>query len=150
MSLRHLRREETVGRGADAFARCRERLLAYTFYPPRIVTAPGPVREGATLHQRIRVGPLRFRGPVKVLALWDEPDRVGYRYEALPGHVERGVAEFELRVTAEGDVRFRIESHSAPAHPLARAFAPLARALQRRAYAGAFKSMREAAGERPR
>lgn len=144
MKLRHVRHEEVVGRGADAFARARRMLLDYTFYPASLVTAPGPVVADTVLRQRIRVGPLRFDGPVRVVAWWDEPTRVGYRYEALPGHVERGTAEFELTLAGD-DVRLRIESRSAPAHWLARIGAPLARAVQRRAYASAFKSLRRAA-----
>lgn len=98
------------------------------------------------LHQRVRVGPLRFDGPVLVIALWDEPTRAGYRYEALPGHVERGIATFELTLAGD-NVRFRIESDSAPAHWLARLGAPIARRVQRYAVDEAFKSMRRAAKE---
>lgn len=143
--LRHMRREERIGSGTAAFARAREMLFRYTFYPPSIVSAPGPIVAGTVLYQRVRVGPLRFDGPVRVLATWDEPARAGYRYEALPGHAERGVATFEITLV-EDEVRFRIESESAMAHWLARAGEPLARMVQRRAIDGAFKRMRAAAG----
>ena len=146
MSSRHVRREETIGRGTLAFARARALLFAYAFYPASLVTAPGPVVADMILRQKIRVGPLRFDGPVRVIEWWDEPTRAGYRYEALPGHVERGAAEFELSMVGD-EVRFRIESRSEQAHWLARLGAPVARRVQRHAYAKAFEKMREACRE---
>lgn len=146
MTLRHVRREEAIARGAEAFARARECLFSYAFYPASLVTAPGPVVADMVLHQRIRVGPLRFAGPVRVVEWWNEPTRAGYRYEALPGHVERGVAEFEIALVGE-EVRFRIESRSEQAHWLARLGAPFARRVQRYAYAKAFERMRAACRE---
>ena len=146
MSSRHVRREEAIGRGAEAFARARTLLFAYGFYPASLVTAPGPVVADMVLHQKIRVGPLRFDGPVRVIEWWDEATRAGYRYEALPGHVERGHAEFELALVGD-EVRFRIESRSEQAHWLARLGAPLARRVQQYAYAQAFEAMRRACGE---
>lgn len=144
MKFRHIRRVETIGFGGEAFARARTMLFAYTFYPPSLVSAPGPIVDGMILHQKVRVGPLRFDGPVRVVERWDEPPRVGYRYEALPAHVEHGVATFEL--TREGDqVRFRIESDSAMRHWLARLGAPIARRVQRHAVDEAFKNLRRAA-----
>lgn len=156
MALRHAAREEIVFSGAgakDAFDRCFGVLWSYRFYPPHRVTGEfvsetgGPVK-GALIQQRIRVGPLHFRGPVLIVDVWDHPTprgrTAGYGYEALPGHVERGTSSFRLKL--EGDeVIFRIESHSAPAHWLARLFAPLARLLQRRGVAKAFAAMRHAA-----
>lgn len=91
-------REEVVHTGPDApaaFVRCRALLWSYRFYPPSIVQ--GDLRapaKGVIIDQRIRAGPLRFRGPVRIEDVWDRETpsgRVcGYRYDALPGHVERG------------------------------------------------------------
>lgn len=152
MRLRHAAREETIFSGADAghaFARCRALLWSYRFYPSSMVsgsfeTPTGGPEVGTVMRQRIPIGPLVFRGPVRVLDVRDEPARAGYRYEALPGHVERGTAVFEVR--REGcDVRFRIASESAPAHPLARLVPAFARWRQERAVDAAFKRMRAAA-----
>lgn len=143
-------RDETIhaGPGADdAFARARETLWRYRFYPPSIVSGElAAPAVGAVIDQTIRAGPLRFRGPVRLTRVWDEPTRCGYRYEALPGHAERGWAEFEL--TREGDkVRFRITSDAAFVHWLARIGGPVARWHRGRAIDGAFARMRAAAGE---
>ena len=141
-------RDETVfaGPGADAaYAGAREALWRYRFYPPSIVSGElAAPAVGVVIHQAIRAGPLRFRGPVRVTRVWAEADRCGYRYEALPGHAERGWAEFEL--TRVGDaVRFRITSDAAFAHWLARLGGPVARWHRARAIDGAFTRMREAA-----
>ncbi|HUR67914.1 MAG TPA: DUF1990 family protein [Candidatus Thermoplasmatota archaeon] len=146
MRMRRVEREETVGRGAEAFARARRMLFDYAFYPPSLVSAPERPALGVTLHQQVRIGPLRFDGPALVSAFWDDPSRAGFAYEALPGHAESGWISFDLHLADEGDVRFCIVSESAPAHWLARLGAPVARAVQRRAYAAAFKRMREACG----
>ena len=150
MRLRHASREEVVFTGAGtraAFERCRALLWSYRFYPSSLVTtsfAKEKPRVGEVLRQQIRVGPLRFHGPVRVLDVRDEPARAGYRYEAMPGDVERGIASFDLALSGD-TVRFCIESDSAPAHWLARLFPFIARAIQRRAVEGAFASMRSAA-----
>lgn len=85
---------------------------------------------------------MRFDGPVRVLDLWDAPTRVGDRYGALEGHVERRVAEFEVWLDGD-EVLFRIESRSALRHWLARLGYPIARVFQKRAIDGAYRQMRE-------
>lgn len=149
--LRHALREEPIFAGppeqaAAAFERARDLLFRYRFYPPSLVSAAPPtgvVREGDVLRQRIRAGPLRFDGQVRVVRVLEGPV-VGYRYVALDEHPEEGEIEFRLRRDARG-VRFAIESWSAPRHWLARLGAPVARLVQARATEGAFRRMREAA-----
>lgn len=151
LPLRHAEREEILFSGPDAeaaFSRARAMLWAYRFYPPSIAAAATPrIEVGEVIHQRVRLWPLTFPGPVLLTHVWDGPARAGYSYEALPGHVERGRATYEVWRSGE-DVRFRIATDSAPQHWLARLGAPVARWLQRRAAAGAFQRMRaQAAGQ---
>ena len=155
--LRHLLRDEVVFAGPDAsqaFDRAKAQVLGFTIYDRRMVAAdlpPGGVRAGLEFVQRLRVGPfglLRLKGPVRVLDVWDRATprgrEAGFTYEALPGHVEVGRATFA--VALEGDeVSFRIESRSAPGPWFVRLGAPVARLMQRRAYAQAFRRMRAAA-----
>ena len=155
-TLRHDLREETLfaGPGAEeVFSRAAEVLMGYRFYPSeilegRVSTPDGRIREGALIDQRIRAGPLVFRGPVRVLDAWDRATSTGraagFRYEALEGHPERGTASFEL-VLDGSTVRLRIESRYALRHWLARLGAPFAQRLRRRAIDGAFDRMRGAA-----
>lgn len=149
--LRHQLREEVVhaGPGAGvAFDKARRQVLHFTVYDRSLVSAdlpPAGVAPGLAFVQRMRVGPLRLKGPVRVLDVWDRATptgrEAGFTYEALPGHVEVGQATFA--VTWAGDqVRFRVESRSAPGPWFVRVGAPVARVMQRRAYAQAFARMR--------
>lgn len=144
------------GPGADAaFAKARRQVLGFTVYDRKLVAADlpgGTVAPGLRFVQRMRVGPLRLKGPVRVLDVWDgatkDGRRAGFTYEALPGHVEVGEATFA--VTLAGDaVSFRIESRSRPGPWFVRLASPLARSMQRRAYGQAFRRMRDLLGEPP-
>ncbi|MFO1533002.1 MAG: DUF1990 family protein [Thermoplasmatota archaeon] len=152
----HSQRDEILfqGPGAEAaFERARALLFAFGFYAPKVVAElpKGGLAPGVLLQQHARVGPLRFAGPVRVFDVWDRASssgrEAGFSYEALPGHVERGVAQFALALKADV-VSFRIESDSAPAKWFAKLGAPVARVVQRRAVAHAFRNMR--AATRPR
>src|SRR5215212_2456922 len=104
---------------AAAFARLRDRLMTYDVFPPNIVRAticpPGRITAGATIVQRIGIGPLALEAAVRVVDVWDrvvgdlegEPGGVrvaGFRYVTLRGHPECGVASFEVRVGPKGEV----------------------------------------------
>ena len=146
--LRHQLRDEAVFSGpgaAAAFAKARLQVLGFSIYDRRLVAADlpgGVVSPGLEFVQRMRVGPLRLKGPVRVLEVWDGPGEAGFTYEALPGHVEVGTATFAV-ARAGNEVRFRIESRSRPGPWFVRLAAPLARAMQKRAYAQAFRRMRD-------
>jgi uncharacterized protein (UPF0548 family) len=158
MRLRHQSREEVVFEGSvagakAAFEEAKAIVLGFTVYDARLVAADlpaGGVSPGLEFVQRLRVGPfglLRLKGPVRVLDVWDRlmptGREAGFTYRALPGHPEAGEATFA--VLLEGRmVRFRIESRSAPARWFTRLGAPVARLVQRRAYAQAFARMRQA------
>lgn len=155
--LRHQLREEVVHSGpgaAEAFEKARRQVLHFNVYDRSLVAADlpaGGVAPGLAFVQRMRVGPLRLKGPVRVLDVWDRAvpggREAGFTYAALPGHVEVGEATFAVALAGE-QVRFRIESRSAPGPWFVRAAAPAARLMQRRAYAQAFRRMRELVGRR--
>jgi uncharacterized protein (UPF0548 family) len=152
--LRELIQEQTVFQGPDAagaFERCRAILFAFEFYDPGIVTArvsSQGVQVGERLEQRIRLGPLRFLGPVRVLDRWEQTSpegrEAGFAYEALPGHLEKGIASFSLRRQGS-QVLFRIHSHSAAAAWFVRLGGPAARWMQRRVGRTAMRRMAQAA-----
>ena len=151
MRLRHLLRDEVVYEGpraSDAFAKARAQVFGFTVYDPRTVSVDLPaagLAPGVEFVQRLRVGPLRLKGPVRVTATWDRKTQdgreAGFTYLALPGHVEVGEATFA--VTRQGrTVRLRIESHSAPGRWFVRLGAPMARRVQAGAVRKAFVRMR--------
>ncbi len=149
-ALRHFVQDEAIYLGADAaaaFERAKSALFGFQFYAPRVTASipGGRIQEAQEFMQRARFGPLSFKGPVRVVRCWDENGitfwNAGFTYEALPGHVERGVASFGLTLRGN-EVRFRIASDSAPAKWFVRLSTPVARRMQAKAVRHAFAQMR--------
>ena len=59
-------------------------------------------------------GGVRILEPVEVLAVVEEPDRVGFAYRTLPGHPVSGEEAFVVR-RVDGRVEFTIRSLTRPA-----------------------------------
>ena len=122
-----------------AFARVRDRLLAYDIFPPahiRYAICPaGPIRAKATIIQRIQLGPLALETAVRVIEAWDRLEGgvrdAGFSYVTLQGHPERGVASFRVQLAEAGAVTVLIDARSRPGLLLTRLGRPIARALQR-------------------
>jgi uncharacterized protein (UPF0548 family) len=112
-----------------------DRLFRYDIFPPgrlrsRVCTPDGIVALGATIVQRVRLGPLVLETAVRVIEL--ERSAVGARfaYATVAGHAERGIASFEVALEA-ADVRFTARAWSRPGNLAARLGRPLARSFQR-------------------
>lgn len=80
----------------------------------------------------MRLGPpgVGVRVPCRVVAVLDEPDRIGFSYGTLPGHPERGEELFVVERRGEHAV-VRIRAFSRPGTALSRAFGPLGRVAQK-------------------
>lgn len=61
-----------------------------------------------------RIGPLRVREPVQVVALIDEPDRRGFAYGTLTGHPLRGEEAFVVQRLPDGSVWITVRSMTRP------------------------------------
>jgi uncharacterized protein (UPF0548 family) len=103
-----------------------------------------PVRPGLTFAFwfRLPVGCVTATG--RVVYVTDEPDRRGFGYGTLPGHPECGEEAFHL-VRQGSQLVFKVRAFSRPRHPLARAGAPVSRALQVRMNRAYLSAMRAAA-----
>ena len=113
---------------AALFEAARERLWTYRIFAAgrmeaKVCTPEGRVMEGATIVQRIFVGPTAIETAVRVTATWAD----GFEYITLPGHPELGVARFSLVAG-----HFEIESWSRPGTWLTALGAPFSRWMQRR------------------
>ncbi len=124
----------------------RERLLTYDIFPPNIVHATiypaGRVAACSTIVQRVVVGPVALEAAVRVIEVWDHPPTrdddglrgggsVGFCYVTLEGHPERGVASFEVRLKATGEVTVVMEARSCAGNWITRVGRPFARVFQR-------------------
>jgi uncharacterized protein (UPF0548 family) len=111
------------------------RLFRYDIFPPerlrpRVCTPDGVVALGATIVQRVRLGPLALETAVRVIELERTPFGGRFAYATIAGHPERGIASFE--VAQQGaDVRFTVRAWSRPGNLAARLGRPLARPFQR-------------------
>jgi uncharacterized protein (UPF0548 family) len=134
-----------VGRGDDAFARACEQLRRWRQH--RAIAAsvhPGlpPLEEGTTLLVLLPLVVATLVVPCRVVAVVDEPDRFGFAYGTLPGHVETGEEAFVVERRPDGEVRFTVRVVAEPATPVLRAIGPLVAVGQRVAVARYLRGLR--------
>jgi len=124
------------------FHRAVDALLAYDVFPPQqmralVCTSNNRVSMGATIVQRIFLGPIGFEVAVRVVDVFSgeagSERRSGFTYATLQGHMEKGISSFIVEQKPGGPVSFSIETRSRPGHWLIRFSGPLARLIQKRA-----------------
>ncbi|CAB4749467.1 unannotated protein [freshwater metagenome] len=120
-----------VGRGFDEAA-----ALLMTWQVPvraglRVAPSAPRVALDEVVEMRLGLGPLAVRIPCRVVAVVDEPDRVGFAYGTLPGHPECGEELFLLERGAQGEPVFTIRAFSRPGTVLTKVGGPAARWFQR-------------------
>jgi hypothetical protein len=107
-----------------------EFLFAYDIFPKWLMRAKTQWRHedramqiGDIIVQRAILPPIGFglcaEFAVRISAIFSEPTKVGFAYETLDGHLERGVSEFYFEERSD-DIFFVIQTHSEPAHWLSR------------------------------
>ncbi|MBA2283233.1 MAG: DUF1990 domain-containing protein [Acidimicrobiia bacterium] len=128
----HHRLVRALGEGEDVFARAATGVRAWEAHRGAGVDVhPGdPPALGATVVQRIALGPATVLACCRVVAVVDEPRRSGFAYGTLPLHPERGEESFVVALDDDGTVRFRVVAFSRFAHPLTRLGAPVTRRVQ--------------------
>jgi hypothetical protein len=82
------------------------------------------IRIGDTIVQQAHLPPLRRLSVkmifgVRICAVINEPARIGFSYETLEGHAERGISTFLLE-QADGQIVFSIHTFSKPGNLLTR------------------------------
>ena len=116
-------------------------LFAYDIFPRFLMRAEAQwVREGRAMRvgdiivQRAVLPPIGFglcaEFAVRISALINQPSKLGFAYETLAGHLERGVSEFFFEERA-GALFFVIHAYSEPAHWLWRLGRPFSLLYQK-------------------
>lgn len=116
-------------------------LFAYDIFPrflmraePQWIRERREIRVGDIIVQRAVLPPIGFglcaEFAVRISALISEPSKLGFAYETLAGHLERGVSEFYFEERA-GALFFVIHTHSEPAHWLSRLARPFSLGYQK-------------------
>ena len=91
------------------------------------------VEPGAQVMVLVRMLGTWWTSPCRVVYVVDEPDRYGFAYGTLEGHVERGEELFlMLREPATGEVFYEIRVMARAAHVLAKALPPVVSFMQAR------------------
>jgi Domain of unknown function (DUF1990) len=109
---------------------CTDFLFDYQVFPLSIMRFEAEwqaqrrkMRVGDLILQRAVVPPIGFgicmEFAVRICALIDDDRRLGFAYETLSGHVERGVSEFYFE-DIKGSLSFTIHTYSEPGHWTAR------------------------------
>jgi uncharacterized protein (UPF0548 family) len=117
------------------FAGAVDALLAYRIFAPtrmhaRVCTPDRLVAVGATIIQRVMLGPVSIETAVRVIEVARSPERASFAYATLRGHPERGVASFAVIRTDTGG-RFEAQAWSRSGHWLTMVGRPVSRSLQR-------------------
>jgi uncharacterized protein (UPF0548 family) len=129
---RHIRRRQVVGRGREVFERAATGLLTWQVHRAAGITVvpPARLRAGAALRVRLGWGAFSVGGPCLIVGVVDEPDRRGFAYGTLPGHVECGEEAFLVRIEPDGRVVAEVCAFSLAATPLARVAGRLGERVQ--------------------
>lgn len=144
----HLRVQAVLGTGRAALERAGTALLTWRAQRGAgsdVLASQTPLREGTVVAQRMRIGPLHFDAPCRVVAVRDEPDRRGFAYGSLPGHPAVGEERFEVRIDESGTVWGEVVAFSRPGRWYTRLGAPAARLVQRRTVRRYLRALAQAA-----
>ncbi len=116
-----LEAERELGRGQDVFDRAVDcfRSLGAAGAAGVVWPADATVEVGTTLLVAAAIGPLTVVAVNRVVGVVDEPDRWGFAYGTLPGHIEMGEEAFVVERRADGTVVARITARSRTALPAA-------------------------------
>ncbi len=112
-------------------------LFNYQIFPPHIMSSYSQwqaenrkMQVGDTIVQQVYLPPYRNLSQkiifgVRISELIITPERIGFSYETLQGHAEKGISTFMLEQTKDGQIILKIHSFSQPGNWLTRLVAPV-------------------------
>lgn len=80
----------------------------------RVAPPTDRLRLGDRFHLIARIGPLTVREPVEVVAVVEQPDRVGFAYGTLEGHPVSGEEAFIVSRREDDSIWLTLRSLTAP------------------------------------
>lgn len=126
----HLHYRTLIGAGPDVFARAGEAVLTFAMHRATGVRIRSTAERAAPgVRLTVELGPIT--APCQVIYTIDEPNRIGFGYGTLPGHVERGEEAFLVERDDDDRVWFRVTAFSQPAHWVAVLAGPVVEVFQR-------------------
>lgn len=136
----HVNESVVVGTGGEDFARHAVTLMTFGVLERAGLDIRAAARRpelGLVVEQRVKVGPVRFLAPNRVLRVIAEERRVGFAFGTIGPHPETGEEEFLLTWNADNSVTFSVRSFSRQARWFSKAGAPIVRRIQHQ-YVGRF------------
>lgn len=111
-------------------------LFNYHIFPNRIMTfltewghEKREIRAGDTITQQVYIPPFmnfsqKMIFGVRIKELINKPNRIGFSYEPLEGHVERGISTFTVELVGDRTI-FKIHTFSTPGNTLTKILGPI-------------------------
>ena len=111
-------------------------LFDYAIFPKKIMTyltqwsfENRAMQVGDTIVQQVFLPPFgslsqKIIFGVRIKDIIDEPNRKGFSYETLKGHLEKGLSVFTVEETADNKLIFKIQTFSKPGHILSQLGGP--------------------------
>jgi hypothetical protein len=109
----------------------------YKIFPPRIMTyltqwnfESRQMTVGDTIVQQAFIPPFpqcsqKIIFGVRINRIINDSARIGFSYETLAGHVEKGMATFTLEKTGEKKIIFKVQTYSTPGNFLTQLAGPI-------------------------
>ncbi len=144
----HARDSVALGRGEEVWAFAKTALTHWDCYPQAdwIALCEYPrIEVGQQVMVLFQIAGLWWTSPCRIVYVIDEPDRYGFAYGTLPGHVESGEELFLVeRDPLTGEVHYEIRMMANAAHPLAKLVPPFVKAMQQRFRKTSLRQMKAA------
>jgi len=135
-----------IGKGAADFVKAKRAIQNWQMFPrtwTRILPVGAPIKEGTVIAMNAHFAGVWWRNACKIRYVIDEPDRYGFAYGTLPGHVESGEELFLISRDHIGNTYYEIKAFSKPRHWMAKVGYPLVRLLQARFRRDSAQQMQE-------
>jgi uncharacterized protein (UPF0548 family) len=123
-----------LGSGAAAFRRAADVVLGWGLQRGaglRVTADRAHAEVGRDVVIGIPAGPLMLLAPCRVVQIFSDPARRGFAYVTLPGHPERGIETFTVRMHEDERVDLTVQAFAGPGMPLVRLGWPVGRIVQR-------------------
>jgi uncharacterized protein (UPF0548 family) len=135
-----------IGKGASDFEKARQAIREWAQFPSSWTTifpVHAPVKEGAVIALFFKLFGFWWRNSCRIVYVWDEPNRYGFAYGTLPGHIESGEEVFWVQMDPDGQVGYGIKAFSKPKNRLVRLGYPFARMMQEKFRQDSAAAMRQ-------
>ena len=126
---------KVVGKGTEDWEKAKQILLNWDHFPAawtKIHDLNPTVEVGNDVAVTFNLFGLWWVNSARIVYFFDEPNRFGFAYGTLHGHVETGEEIFYLEKDSEGIISYHLKAFSKPAYWFVRLGYPAARFFQRK------------------